>query len=107
MTSTTNIVSPQVFVCDLRHYLDLPMDVPSPVRRMAEHLTLIVTGEPIDPDPDEDAAANGSLMRLAPVSIRWHADPGEAAAVAAESGEASLFTPERGPVLKRPALDAI
>jgi hypothetical protein len=31
-----------VFVSDLRHFLDLPEDVPVPARRMAEHLTLIV-----------------------------------------------------------------
>jgi ADP-ribosylglycohydrolase/protein-tyrosine phosphatase len=43
------------------------------------------TGEPVDPSPDEGAAANGSLMRLAPVPIRWHADPGEAAEQAAVS----------------------
>jgi ADP-ribosylglycohydrolase/predicted protein tyrosine phosphatase len=43
------------------------------------------TGEAIDPDPDQHSAANGSLMRLAPVPIRWHADPGEAAERAAES----------------------
>ena len=47
------------------------------------------TGEPIDPDPDEEAAANGSLMRLAPVSIRWHTDPGEAARRAAESSRST------------------
>lgn len=47
------------------------------------------TGEPIDPDPDEEAAANGSLMRLAPVPIRWHADPGAAAARAAESSRST------------------
>ena len=34
------------------------------------------TGEPIDPAPDEEAAANGSLMRLGAVPIRWHARPG-------------------------------
>lgn len=43
------------------------------------------TGEPFDPDPDEEAAANGSLMRLAPVAIRWHADPEAAAAEGAAS----------------------
>lgn len=43
------------------------------------------TGEPVDPHVDDDAAANGSLMRLAPVAIRWHADPGEAAEQAAAS----------------------
>ncbi len=43
------------------------------------------TGEPVDPHPDEESAANGSLMRLAPVPIRWHGDPGEAAEQAAAS----------------------
>jgi len=33
------------------------------------------TGVPVDPHVDEEAAANGSLMRLAPVSIRWAQDP--------------------------------
>jgi ADP-ribosylglycohydrolase/predicted protein tyrosine phosphatase len=47
------------------------------------------TGEPIDPRPDEEAAANGSLMRLAPVAIRWHADPAEAAEQAAESSRST------------------
>ena len=31
-----------MFVTDLRHFLDLPSDTPTPARRMAEHLTLIV-----------------------------------------------------------------
>ena len=43
------------------------------------------TGEPVDPAINADAAANGSLMRLAPVPIRWHADPAEAAEASAES----------------------
>ncbi|HEU5083162.1 MAG TPA: ADP-ribosylglycohydrolase family protein [Acidimicrobiales bacterium] len=43
------------------------------------------TGVPVDPSPDPEAAANGSLMRLAPVPIRWHADVEEAAARSAES----------------------
>jgi ADP-ribosyl-[dinitrogen reductase] hydrolase len=43
------------------------------------------TGEPVDPDPDQDSAANGSLMRLAPVAIRWWQDPAEAAERSAES----------------------
>ncbi len=47
------------------------------------------TGESIDPHPDEESAANGSLMRLAAVPIRWHADP----AIAAEhAGESSRTT---------------
>ena len=47
------------------------------------------TGEPIEPHVDQEAAANGSLMRLAPVPIRWHSDPGEAAE---RSGESSRPT---------------
>lgn len=43
------------------------------------------TGEAVEPRPDQDAAANGSLMRLAPVPIRWPGDPETAAARAAES----------------------
>jgi ADP-ribosyl-[dinitrogen reductase] hydrolase len=43
------------------------------------------TEEPVDPSPSEESAANGSLMRLAPVPIRWHADPGEAADRSADS----------------------
>jgi hypothetical protein len=31
-----------VFVSDLRHFLDLPDDVPAPARRMAQHVSLIV-----------------------------------------------------------------
>lgn len=47
------------------------------------------TGEPVDPSPDEDAAANGSLMRLAPVPIRWHGDVAEAAERSAESSRST------------------
>jgi ADP-ribosyl-[dinitrogen reductase] hydrolase len=43
------------------------------------------TGEPVDPHPDDDAAANGSLMRLAPVAIRWHTDLEQVIHQAAES----------------------
>lgn len=47
------------------------------------------TGEAVDPKPDDESAANGSLMRLGAVPIRWHTDPG----VAAErSGESSRST---------------
>src|SRR5690606_21229086 len=42
-------------------------------------------GTVVDLIVDEDAAANGSLMRLAPVPIRWHADIEEAAERAGES----------------------
>lgn len=54
------------------------------------------SGEAFDPTPDEDSAASGSLMRLGPVAIRWHADP---AMAAAQSGESSRTThPARRPV---------
>jgi len=47
------------------------------------------TSVAVDPRPDEEAAANGSLMRLAAVPIRWHADP---ATAAERSGESSRTT---------------
>jgi ADP-ribosyl-[dinitrogen reductase] hydrolase len=43
------------------------------------------TGEAVDPAPDEESAANGSLMRLAPVPIRWHHDVARAAELSGES----------------------
>jgi ADP-ribosyl-[dinitrogen reductase] hydrolase len=43
------------------------------------------SGEVTDRHVDQDSAANGSLMRLAPVPIRWHADIEEAAERAAAS----------------------
>jgi ADP-ribosyl-[dinitrogen reductase] hydrolase len=51
------------------------------------------TGEPVDPHPDPEAAANGSLMRLAPVVIRWHADLAEAAEMAAQSSRSTHPAP--------------
>lgn len=54
------------------------------------------TGDPIDPEPNEAAAANGSLMRLAPVPIRWHSDPAVAAARSAQSSRTTH--PARRPV---------
>lgn len=55
------------------------------------------TGVAIDPGPvDQEQAANGSLMRLAPVPIRWHVDLVEAAE---RSGESSRPThPAERPV---------
>lgn len=54
------------------------------------------TGDAVDPWPDEESAANGFLMRLAAVSIRWHGDP---ATAAEQSGESSRTThPARRPV---------
>jgi ADP-ribosyl-[dinitrogen reductase] hydrolase len=47
------------------------------------------TGVAVDPAPDAESAANGSLMRLAPVPIRWHRDVEEAAE---RSGESSRTT---------------
>jgi ADP-ribosylglycohydrolase len=54
------------------------------------------TGEAIDPHVDEEAAANGSLMRLAAVPIRWHRDPAVAAERSAESSRPTH--PARRPV---------
>jgi len=47
------------------------------------------TGEPHDPDVDDEAAANGSLMRLAPVAIRWFHD---AEAVVVQAAASSRTT---------------
>lgn len=54
------------------------------------------TGEPHDPYVDEEAAANGSLMRLAPVAIRWFHDPEAAVEQAAASSRPTH--PARRPV---------
>ncbi|MGE3326182.1 MAG: ADP-ribosylglycohydrolase family protein [Acidimicrobiia bacterium] len=47
------------------------------------------TGEVADAQPNENNASNGSLMRLAPVAIRWFPELFEAAE---RSGESSLTT---------------
>jgi ADP-ribosylglycohydrolase len=47
------------------------------------------TGEEVSSDVDEEAAANGSLMRLAPVAIRWHRDVAETSEMAAESSRST------------------
>lgn len=47
------------------------------------------SGALVDARVDQNAASNGSLMRLAPVPIRWHADVAEAAE---RGGESSLPT---------------
>ena len=54
------------------------------------------TGEPHDPHVDDEAAANGSLMRLAPVAIRWFHDPEAAVEQAAASSRPTH--PARRPV---------
>lgn len=43
------------------------------------------TGDVTDREVDQERAANGSAMRLAPVAIRWHTDPAEAAERSAAS----------------------
>jgi protein-tyrosine phosphatase len=47
------------------------------------------TGDAVNPVVDEEAAANGSLMRLAPVAIRYHRDVAEASGMAAESSRST------------------
>lgn len=54
------------------------------------------SGETVDVRPDQEAAANGSIMRLAPVPIRWAADSAEAAERSAESSRPTH--PARRPV---------
>lgn len=54
------------------------------------------TQEPIDPHPNEESAANGSLMRLAGAPIRWHTDLEEAAEQSAVSSRSTH--PARRPV---------
>jgi ADP-ribosyl-[dinitrogen reductase] hydrolase len=54
------------------------------------------TGQAVDPSPDAEAAANGSLMRLAGVPIRWYDEADVASRMSAES---SLTThPAQRPV---------
>jgi len=54
------------------------------------------TGELYPAPIDEEAAANGSLMRLAPVSIRWSHDPDMVVRMSAESSRPTH--PARRPV---------
>jgi ADP-ribosyl-[dinitrogen reductase] hydrolase len=54
------------------------------------------TGDAVDPNPDENAAANGSLMRLSPVAVRWHQDLTSCVDRAAESSRSTH--PARRPV---------
>lgn len=53
-------------------------------------------GTVTDANPDESSAANGSLMRLSPVAIRWFGDVREAADRAGESSRTTH--PARRPV---------
>lgn len=47
------------------------------------------TGEAVDPNPDQESAANGSLMRLAPVPIASFRDLAAAAELSAESSRST------------------
>jgi ADP-ribosylglycohydrolase len=58
-------------------------DIGTTTRRALDRFA--ATGATVEPNPDEAVAANGSLMRLAPVPVRWYADVAEAAARSAES----------------------
>jgi ADP-ribosylglycohydrolase len=51
------------------------------------------SGAPIDATPDDDSAANGSLMRLAPVPIRWHREVDHAIEHAAASSRTTHGAP--------------
>jgi ADP-ribosyl-[dinitrogen reductase] hydrolase len=55
---------------------DIGMTTRAALRRFIDN------GDPVAGDPDPWAAGNGSLMRLAPVAIRWHRDAERAAAEA-------------------------
>ena len=52
------------------------------------------TGDPLAGDPSPRAAGNGSIMRLAPVAVRWWRDPDTAEAVAREQGLTTHAAPE-------------
>lgn len=54
-----------VFVSDLRHFLDMPDDVPAPARRMAEHLARIV-----------EAGTSNPAGELTVTSVRCTRRPG-------------------------------
>ena len=52
------------------------------------------TGDPLAGDPGPRAAGNGSIMRLAPVAVRWWRDPGTAEDVARRQGLTTHAAPE-------------
>ena len=62
---------------------DWYFDIGGTVRSQLERFER--TGEPVEPDINPEAAANGSLMRLAAVPIRWHASVQDAAEWSARS----------------------
>jgi hypothetical protein len=75
-----------VFVSDLRHFLDMPEDVPVPARRMAEHLTLIVRAA--------TAGQGGAAL-------------GECAPVPAATRSAAMPGPLRPVPRRRPSIDRV
>lgn len=52
------------------------------------------TGNPVAGDPSPNAAGNGSLMRLAPVAIRWWNDPDKRRDAAARQSRTTHAAPE-------------
>lgn len=60
-----SVPSADVFVVDLRHFLDLPGDVPGPARRMAEYVTGIVRAGSAGPAGQPWVAALGCCRRPA------------------------------------------
>jgi ADP-ribosyl-[dinitrogen reductase] hydrolase len=54
----------------------------------------IATGDPMAGMTEPSTAGNGSLMRLAPVAIRWHRDPATAASAARLQSQTTHGAPE-------------
>lgn len=54
----------------------------------------VAAGDPVAGSTDPASAGNGSLMRLAPVAIRWHRDPVAAASAAHLQSETTHGAPE-------------
>lgn len=52
------------------------------------------TGDPFAGDTSPKAAGNGSIMRLAPVPIRWWRDPAKAEAIARQQSQTTHAAPE-------------
>lgn len=71
------------YFSSIGHCFDIGGTVAAQLHRYSQ------TGEAIDPAIDQDAAANGSLMRLAAVPIRWH---GSVTDAAEWSGRSSMTT---------------
>lgn len=61
-------------------------------RRAIEHFAR--TGEPFSGPSDPSTAGNGSLMRLAPVPVRYASDPARAVELAAQSSRTTHGAPD-------------